>query len=99
MNISDLKQNQTNNPSNQETASNSSVTESLEPLNASELTTETTSLTETTIQDQKQDIMNHLKQSNGDFSYFSTEAKERSSQIKEHIQKSLSWEKAEIGVL
>lgn len=94
MNISDLKQNQTNNPSNLETASNSSVTESVEPLNTfnpSELTTETTSLAEATIQKEpEKDIINHLKQSNGNFSYFSTEAKERSSQIKEHIQKSLS---------
>ncbi|MDJ0682955.1 MAG: hypothetical protein QNJ18_24220 [Xenococcaceae cyanobacterium MO_167.B52] len=59
----------------------------------------TTSLPETEIQAPKQDIINHLKQSNGNFSYFSTQNQERSAKIREHIQKSLSWEKAEIGVV
>lgn len=102
MTINDLKQNQTNDLITSAELSNSPLPESVDPSiipNPAELTTENTPLADTTIEEPKQDIMNHLKQINGDFSYFSAEAKERSSKIREHIQKSLSWEKVEISVL
>ena len=101
MTVDNVKDNQINDLVTTEEFNAASVSESLESLsiaNPSELTTETTSLPESAIQEAKKDIMSHLKQSNGNFLYFSTEHKERSSKIREHIQKSLSWEKAETAV-
>ena len=102
MTVDNVKDNQINDLVTTEEFDAASVSESIESLsiaNPSELTTENTSLPETEIQEPKQDIINHLKQSNGNFSYFSTQNQERSAKIREHIQKSLSWEKAEVGVV
>lgn len=91
--VNNIQDNQINESNTTEELSNSLLLESIEAVsisNPSESITETASIAETTITEPKKDIMNHLKQSNGDFSYFSAEQKERSSKIREHIQKSLS---------
>ncbi len=96
MTVNNLQDNQSNELITAKVLSNSSLLESIEPLNIddlAELTTATSSLAEANITEPKRDIMNHLKQSNGNFSYFSRDEQERSSKIREHIQKSLSWEK------
>ncbi|MDJ0681610.1 MAG: hypothetical protein QNJ18_17310 [Xenococcaceae cyanobacterium MO_167.B52] len=97
MTVANVKDLQTNELITKEEFDAAFVSESLESLtiaNTSELTTENTSLSENTIQEPKKDIINYLKQGNGNFSYFSTKDKERNAKIREHIQKTLSWEKA-----
>lgn len=97
MNTNHMQHNEINNLSDLDISSNSSVPESLETAiisDSPELITETNAVTESSINEYRRNIIDHLEQSNGNLSYFSQRNAERASQIREHIQKSLSQSKA-----
>ena len=71
-------------------STDSASPEPLEDANISSSSTENTSLAETTIQDRKKSIMEHLKQSSDNFQYSLADRKKRNSKIREHIKNSLS---------
>lgn len=97
MNTNHMQHNEINNLSDLEVSSNSSVPESLETAiisDSPELITETNAVAQPLIHKYRSNIIDHLEQSNGNLSYFSQRNTERASQIREHIQKSLSRSKA-----
>ena len=71
----------------EEELTNYALSESVEDTNIS---TDESLVTEKIVNDRKQQIMQHLKQSSGNFCYSLSKQKERNSKIREHIKNSLS---------